>query len=143
MKRFSLLICSLFLFACHKQATAVVYDSHLFTELNNRTWIFDSNKIVRAGNSDTTVYTSDTAEQTATFLAGQYIVKTVADTTVLDSVVYQTIYDDPNIIYYYDNGGQFLLQQYFTIDTINASKLILKQSDTTSNLSSLIFYHAQ
>lgn len=142
MKRFSFIFIAL-LFSCHKQQAAVVYDSHLFTELAAHTWIFDSDKIVRAGNNDTTIYSSDTAQQTAMFTSQQYIVRIVTDTATLDSTVYQITYDDPDKIYYYANGGTLVPQQYFTIDTVNNSILHLKGNDTSSNLSSLIYYHAQ
>ena len=141
VKRVSILICAL-LFACHKQPTQVVYDSHLFVELAAHTWIFDSDKIVRANNSDTTIYSTDTAQQTATFNSQQYIFRTVADTMALDSALYQITYDAPNKIYYYNMSTPLLAKQFFTIDTVNNSHLILQGNDTV-NLSSLIYYHAQ
>ena len=141
MKRICFLLCTL-LFSCQKQKPPVVYDSHLFTELQAHTWIFDSDKIVRANTSDTMMYASDTAQQTTTFNSQYYTVETIANAVVEDSAAYQIIYDDPKTIYYYNIGGSFLPNQYFTIDTVNSSRLILQQNDT-AHLSSLVFYHAQ
>ncbi len=107
MKRVSFLLCAI-LFSCQKQKPQVVYDSHLFAGLQAHTWIFDSDKIVRANNSDTMIYASDTAQQTTTFNSQYYTVETIANAVVEDSAVYQIIYDDPKTIYYYNNGWYFI-----------------------------------
>lgn len=141
MKRVSFLLCAL-LFSCHKQKPNVAYDSHLFAALMAHIWILDSDKIVRSNQSDTTIYPVDTIEQTTTFNSQQYVVRTVRDTTTFDSSFYQVIYDDPKTIYYYNMSGSLLPNQYFTIDAVDSSHLVLQGKDTT-NLSSMIYYHAE
>ena len=120
----------------------MVYDAHLFQQLAAYTWVFDSSRTDSASH-DTAVYAKDTIEQTTTFNSQLYIIRNVVDTTVRDSTVYQVIYNTPDKVYFYPYNEQLIPNQYFIIDTVNTTSLVLSRKDTAAGFSSVMYYHAK
>ena len=144
MKRFVLVcfVCAA-IYACDKE-TDPVYDSHLFEALQVNDWVFDSARVTDSTNRDTLLYARDSVKEITQFNAQQYVYNNVRfpDSTVLDTTIYQAIYDSPRRIYFYNTAEQQLLRnQYIEIDTVTAEALTLTITDTFKTVSRK-YYHA-
>ena len=132
------------IYACDKE-TDVVYDSHLFSALQAKNWVFDSAMITDSSGAKSSVYAVDSVTEINRFNSQIYTIKNIhaSDTTLSDTVSNQIIYNSPNRIYFYNTvSQQIILNQYLDIDTVNAQTLILTKTDTVKTISRN-YYHAQ
>ena len=139
----SLCLFLVLLFACYKQPSDTVYDSHLFPLLQAHSWVLDSARVTDSAHVATTIPASDTAQQITEFASQLYIIRDIRDTTVLDSTYYQSVFVSPRTVYFFANGGVLLMKQYLSIDTVNDQLLILSKMDSTSGVASVNYYHAE